>query len=62
MKPRRPGRPPVAADDDSVRVSVTLSVKQVDALCRQALREDVSVAEVIRRELSGINAAKTLKR
>lgn len=54
MKPRGPGRPPVAEDDTSVRVGLTLPTKQFDQFCRQALREDISVAEAIRRELNRI--------
>jgi hypothetical protein len=49
---RRPGRPPIDEDDDSVRVSITLPAKHFDSLCRQALRDDISVPEVIRRELA----------
>jgi hypothetical protein len=51
MTKHRPGRPSVDADDESTRLSVTLPTKQYDDLCRQALRDDVSLAEVIRREL-----------
>ena len=58
MKPRRPGRPPVAEDDTSVRVSVTLAAKQFDAFCREALRLEISVAEAIRRELDRIKTQK----
>jgi hypothetical protein len=62
MMARRPGRPSVDAQNDPVRVTVTVSAKQFESLCRQALHEDVSVAEVIRRELPVINAVKTLPR
>jgi hypothetical protein len=60
---RRPGRPSIDAQGATVRVGVTLSATQFDVLCRKALREDVSVAEVIRRQLAkSINASKTLTR
>jgi hypothetical protein len=59
---RRPGRPPIDAREVSVRVGVTLSAIQFDVLCRKALREDISVAEVIRRELAKSKNAKTLTR
>lgn len=59
---RRPGRPSVDAEDDSVRVGVTLAAKQFDVLCRAALREDISVAEVIRRELAANKNPKTPSR
>ena len=52
--PRRPGRPPIADDDTSTRVGLTLPTKQFDALCKQARREDISVAEAIRRQLNRI--------
>lgn len=58
MKPRRPGRPPVSADDESVRIGLTLPAKQFDQFCRQALREEISVAEAIRRELDRIKIRK----
>lgn len=48
---KRPGRPPLDKDDRSVSFCVTLPAKQYDAYTRQAIREDVSVAEIIRREL-----------
>lgn len=51
MKRTHPGRPRVDAHDDSVEVGVTLPVKQFDAYAQRALREDVSVPEIIRREL-----------
>lgn len=58
MKPRRPGRPAVDDEDESVRVGLTLSAKQFDRLCQQARREDISVAAVIRRELDRIKIRK----
>jgi hypothetical protein len=48
---KRPGRKHVDPNDTSVVVGLTLPAKQYDEYCRQALREDVSVPEIIRREL-----------
>lgn len=48
---RRPGRPPLDDDDETVRVGVSLPARQFDEYCRRAQREDVSVPEIIRREL-----------
>jgi len=55
---KRPGRPPVAEDDTSVRIGLTLPAKQFDRLCRKALRLEISVAEAIRRELDRIKIHK----
>jgi LDH2 family malate/lactate/ureidoglycolate dehydrogenase len=49
--PRREGRPSVDDDDTSVYVGVTLPGRQYDDYSQRALREGVSVPEVIRREL-----------
>jgi hypothetical protein len=51
MKRSHPGRPPLDDDDESVPVCVSLPSKQFDAYARRALREDVSVPEIIRRAL-----------
>lgn len=48
---RRPGRPPVEEGDSSVYVGVTLPSKHYDDLCKRAQREEVSVPEIIRRDL-----------
>jgi len=48
---RAPGRPPLDDDDPSVPVSISLPSKQFDEYSKRALREDVSVPEIIRREL-----------
>jgi len=48
---RRPGRPRIDDTDRTTRLSVMLPTRQVDRLCRQALREGISVAAVIRRQL-----------
>ena len=58
MKRTHPGRPPLDDDDPSVSVSISLPSKQFDTYCKRAQREDVSVPEIIRRDL-GPN--KTLK-
>ena len=54
MTNKRPvgGRPRVDKADGSVEVGVTLPAKQYDAYCQAARREDVSVPEIIRRELA----------
>lgn len=52
MKRTHPGRPPLDDDDPSVSVSISLPSKQFDALCKRAQRDDVSVPEIIRRDLS----------
>jgi hypothetical protein len=46
------GRPALDPHDPSSKVTLTLPSRQLDEYCRQALREDVSVPEVIRRELA----------
>jgi hypothetical protein len=55
---RRPGRPPVSPNDTSVQVGLTLPAKEYDRLCKKALRLEISVAEVIRRELDRIKIHK----
>ena len=47
----KPGRRPVDPNDISVYVGVTLPSKQFDKFSRLALRHDVSVPEIIRRQL-----------
>jgi hypothetical protein len=51
MKRVRRGRPPLAKDDSSTEVGVTFPTKTFDAYAQRALLEDVSVAEIIRRDL-----------
>jgi hypothetical protein len=58
MKGRRPGRPPLDDTDESVHVSLTLTAKQFDRFCQDARREEISVAEAIRRELERIKIYK----
>jgi hypothetical protein len=57
---KRPGRPPIDEDDDSVPVCVSLPARQYDALYDRAQREGVTVPEVIRRELHQAGSAATL--
>jgi len=45
------GRPPLDPADRTVPVTIGLPRKQFDAYCRQALRQGVSLPEVIRRYL-----------
>ena len=59
MAKRRPGRPSVDEDDQSVYVGVTLTAAQYDDFCKQALRDEVSLPEVIRRELAANKHLKT---
>lgn len=59
---RRPGRPPIDANDSSVRVGVTLPAKQFDELCRRALRQDVSVPEIVRRLIGQVETEKKSKK
>jgi hypothetical protein len=49
MKPR--GRPRIDARDTSQSVTITLTTKEYDRLCREARRGDLSVPAVIRRAL-----------
>jgi hypothetical protein len=52
------GRPPLAADDASLHVGVSLPSRQYDDYCRRALEDDVSVPEIIRRDLRERKAEK----
>jgi hypothetical protein len=52
MIARRPGRPSVDPAAASVHVGVTLTAAQYGELCQKARRDDISVPEVIRRELA----------
>jgi hypothetical protein len=51
MKRTHPGRPPLDDDDATEHVCMSLPSKQVRAYRRLAARDDVSVPEIIRREL-----------
>lgn len=48
---RPPGRPPLDDADSSTEVGVTFPTKQFDGYARRALHDDVSVPEIIRRDL-----------
>jgi hypothetical protein len=48
---RAPGRPPIDETDTSTEVGVTVPTKQFDAYAKRALEDDVSVPEIIRRDL-----------
>jgi len=61
MKRTHPGRPPLDDADPSGHVTLTLPSKQIDAFCRRALREDVSVPEIIRRDLQAHAAPRRIK-
>jgi hypothetical protein len=58
MKRTHPGRPPLDDEDPSVSVSISIPSKQFREFCKRAQREDVSVPEIIRRDLE---PNKTLK-
>jgi hypothetical protein len=49
-----PGRPPLDKDDPSVTVTVSLPSKTFDELCTRAQRADVSIPEIIRRDLGAL--------
>ena len=46
-------------EDASVYVGVTLTAAQYDEFCKKALRDDISLPEVIRRELATNKKLKT---
>jgi len=48
---RPPGRPPLDEGDPSKHVTISLPSKELDEYCKRALREAVSVPEIIRRDL-----------
>lgn len=56
---RRAGRKPLDATDPSRQLTISLQSKQLDDYCRRALREGVSVPEIIRRELRDAITDKT---
>jgi hypothetical protein len=60
MKRTHPGRPPLDEDDPSVSVSISMPSKQFLKYCQRAQREDVSVPEIIRRDLDPNKTLKTL--
>jgi len=48
---KRRGRPALDPSDTSVPVSLSLPSRTFDEISRQAMRENVSVPEIIRRKL-----------
>jgi hypothetical protein len=50
---KRPGRPRLDTASPTTQVTVYLSVRQLDDLCREAHRAQVSVPELIRRKMRG---------
>ena len=56
---RSPGRPHVDDDDESQEVGVTFPRRQFDAYAKRALLEDVSVPEIVRRELRELRRRRT---
>jgi hypothetical protein len=48
---RRPGRPPLSPDEQSVSVCLTLTESRYNEIYDRARRESVSVPEAIRRQL-----------
>lgn len=53
---KRPGRPRIDPDDDSVSINVTLPSRQYDQVYAEAQRERVSIAEAVRRRLAKSDA------
>jgi hypothetical protein len=51
LTPKRRGRRALDDDDPSMLVGVTLPSKQYDDLAQRALREKVSVPEIVRRTM-----------
>lgn len=51
MKPRPPGRPPIAEDDPSVAISVSLPSKQLAALDAHAKHDRMTLQDWIRHAL-----------
>jgi hypothetical protein len=51
MTKNRGGRPRVDPADRSVSVCVTVPARRYDRLCREAHRDNVSIAEAFRRHL-----------
>lgn len=59
---KKPGRKPLDPTDNSVFVGFRLPSKKFEELCRRALREDVSVSVIIRRDLLKKKAAEDERR
>jgi hypothetical protein len=60
MKRTHPGRPPLDDDDSSTEVGVSFPTKQFDDYAKRALRDDVSVPEIVRRELEELKARRRI--
>jgi len=56
---RRPGRPPLDAQDPSVKLTVSVTTKKYDELYARAKAARMNLSEFVRREL---RAAPPLKR
>jgi len=56
---KRGGRPRIDAASPTTQVTVYLSVKQLDELCREAHHARVSVPELIRQKIRGAAAPAT---
>jgi hypothetical protein len=53
---KRPGRPRLALDDDSVPLSVRLTAKQYEATQKQAAADRMTMAEWVRQMLARGNS------
>lgn len=58
---KRTGRPRLDRTDDTAGVYVSMPARQLDEIHRRALREDVSVPEIIRRDLDKARQKKSEK-
>ena len=54
MIKRPPGRPRLAADEDSVPVHLTMTASQYDETCQRAKRDRMTVPERIRRDVAAV--------
>jgi hypothetical protein len=59
MKREHPGRPPLDEADPSVSVSISMPSRQFAGYCARAHADDVSVPEIIRRDLEPNKTLKT---
>jgi hypothetical protein len=58
---RRPGRPPLDAEDPSVKVTISLPARHFDALCALARQQARSLPAVIRQAIAGAVGGKNPK-
>jgi hypothetical protein len=58
---KKPGRPPLDADDASVQVSCKIPGKDFDALCQRAQDNKVSLAALVRQMIQVRMQDKSLK-